>query len=75
MEIIKEEYDHWLDTSNKVGKEYCKFSSFCGGFHEFGIEIEKDGMLYELSSAWEKTKYFYYIKCLSKSFGQEGDGI
>lgn len=77
-EISKEVYDNWLKTADKVEDEYCSFSSW-GGPHEFVRQIEKDGMLYELSlgSGWQedKSKIDYRIKCLHKVGGQDGDSI
>jgi hypothetical protein len=77
--ITKEEYFDWIKTSDKVGDEYCEFSSCCGP-HTFGRKIVKDGVEYELSWGWgwddkDKKKHFYYVKCLYKLNGQEGEGI
>jgi len=76
--ITKKEYFDWLKTSDKVGDECCMFSSCCGP-HTFGRRIEKDGIEYELSWGWgwdehDKTKHSYYVECLYKLNGQEGEG-
>jgi hypothetical protein len=77
-EITQEEYYNFIKTADKVGNEYCSFSSCCGP-HSFSTEIQKDGMLYELSWGWyvenKKTKYWYNMECLHKLSNQEGDGI
>ena len=78
IDITKEEYDSWLDSSEVIENERCTFSSCCGP-HSFATYIYKDGMFYELGWGWspEKTgtEYFYTIKRLLKMPGQEGDGI
>lgn len=78
QKITKEEYYNWLKTSDMVGNEYPVFTSCCG-IHEFGMELHKNGNLYELFWGWYpedgNTKYWYGIKELYREGGQEGDRI
>ena len=78
-EITKEEYYEWLKSSRIVHSESCIFSSCCGP-HSFATDIEKDGVLYELSWGWgwnqdKRDEHNYGVKPLYRMEGQEGDGI
>jgi hypothetical protein len=79
-EISEEEYYAWLQTARVITPEHCTFSSAGSGPHSFTTDLEKDGILYELTWGWGWNMggyddHYYGIKCLYKLEGQGGEGI